>query len=108
MLAPAFLASASITFGLVQTLQPSRLKDCSFPAFDDMNVSTQDIVASPLTDAFRKKAWDTHFNLCLFLLKVTARARIKAESSVWLRAIPVSSLSLCLEDEIVCVATGLH
>ena len=40
--------------------------------------------------------------------RVCIKAAAKEESSPWLRSIPVSSLGPCLEDEVVCVATGLH
>ena len=36
------------------------------------------------------------------------RAAVKEESSAWLQAIPVSSLNLCLDNEVVHMPTGLH
>ena len=121
-LAPsAFLASAAGCASITQELLPPRLRDTAYHARDDtLQVWREGLdVPPPLAaDASRQKAWDAPRVAASFkaLQEATqdtpAQARLLAasrkESGAWLQTLPVSSLGLCMEDDVFRVATGLR
>ena len=117
----AFLASAAGASTLVQQLLPARLQAVTNTTVEKALEAWKqghNKPPPPVSESSKQKSWDTpHVETCFDSIlesapDATACARIEAaarpESGAWLHALPVSSLGLRMDDEVVRVATGLR
>ena len=121
-LAPsAFLASAAGSSDLVRHILPGRLSSAPYPAIEDAKIEWSrghDRPPPPYPADMRQKAWDiprveeSYDALLNNATDPRSRARLLAvatrESGAWLHALPVSSLGLRMEDDVVRIAVGLR
>ena len=121
-LAPsAFLASAAGSSDLIRRILPVRFEAIPYSAVESAKSvwcrgHDQEPPSHP--DVKRQKAWDTpRVQSCYASLLDNAtdsrsRARLLAaavaESGAWLHALPVSSIGLRMNDEVVRIAVGLR
>ena len=121
-LAPsAFLASAAGCTNIAHNLLPSRLRDSPYEAHKDAlkvwGVGHAE-PPPPVEVAHRQKLWDAPHVTATFKViqdaapDATALARLLAacrrESGAWLHTLPIASLGLRMDDEVVRVAMGLR
>ena len=120
-LAPsAFLASAAGSSTLVYQTLPDRLAKVPYQAKEDaLNEWTRVTDCDPPTspDDKKQKAWDTPCiqttlnTLLRTSIDDTTRARLLAattkEAGAWLNALPITSVGLRMEDDVIRIAAGL-
>ena len=120
-LAPsAFLASAAGSSTLVYQTLPDRLAKVPYQAKEDALNLTRVTDCDPPTspDDKKQKAWDTPCIQTMLntLLRTsiddTTRARLLAattkEAGAWMNALPITSVGLRIEDDVIRIAAGLH
>ena len=121
-LAPsAFLASAAGSSDLVYQILPPHLKDASNPVVESALTTwlhSHDEPPPSNPASHHQKAWDapciraTYDTLLDESPDASTRARLLAvatkESAAWLSALPVSSLGLRMDDNVIRVAIGLR
>jgi hypothetical protein len=124
LLAPsAFLASAAGANDIITSLLPTRLHSTIYKSYDLALTAwkNQTLPSCLEPDIFQskyQKAWD---NLCCQLLSsnlfdaaqdAPSKARLLASSTetsgMWLKAIPLTTIGLKLDDEAVRIAVGLR
>jgi hypothetical protein len=117
----AYLASAASTSSLVFSLLPQRLQLASHPSIAQATAlwASTSGVSPPLAPlSARQRAWDEPCcqKVSDVLLNTAAddhsRARIRASlhstSGAWIATLPVASIGLKMEDDVVRVAVGLR
>ena len=121
-LAPsAFLASAAGSSVLVYQILPPHLQDASNPVLESALTTwlhSHDEPPPSNPASHHQKAWDapciraTYDTLLDESPDASTRARLLAvatkESGAWLSALPVSSLGLRMDDDVIRVAVGLR
>ena len=121
-LAPsAFLASAAGCKDLIVKILPRQVRSSPYPAIEAAWKEwsgDHDQSPPPTPTNIRQKAWDkprVHSTFKVLLETASdprARARLLAtttkESGAWLHALPISSLGLRMDDEVLRIAVGLH
>ena len=121
-LAPsAYLASATGCLDLIRQILPPHFQGHSDPYVDDAVTAwsqghSQPPPSSPA--AVRQRAWDsikveaTYSLLLESATNTQDQARLMAvacpESGVWLNALPISTLGLRMDDEVIRIAAGMH
>ena len=121
-LAPsAFLASAAGSSDLVYQILPPHLKDASNPVIESALTTwlhSHDEPPPSNPASHHQKAWDAPYIRATYdtLLDESPDASTRAcllavatkESGAWLSALPVSSLGLRMDDNVIHVAVGLR
>ena len=120
-LAPsAFLAPAAATHDLVHQILPTHFWSLPIPYFNDALLfwfESHDIAPPTDTVAHTQRSWVASKALCLFdsLLATVPDDLIRArlltvstrESRAWLYTLPISSVDLRMDDDVIHVAVGL-
>ena len=121
-LAPsAFLASAAGSSNLVRQILPPHYQDIPNPFIDSALTAWHVGHDKPPLSSIvphRQKAWDvprimsTYDMLLEASPNMSTRARLLAvatrESGVWLNVLPVSSLGLCMDNDVIRVSVDLY